>query len=37
MFPQVNSNSSEVLVKGHKDFVEKVINKINTIVMDLVI
>lgn len=37
MFPQVNSNSTEVLIKGHKDFVEKVKNKINTIVMDLVI
>lgn len=36
-FPQVNSNSSEVLIKGHKDFVEKVKNKINNIVIDLVI
>lgn len=36
-FPQVNSNSSEVLIKGHKDFVEKVKNKINNIVTDLVI
>ncbi|XP_022182851.1 vigilin [Myzus persicae] len=34
-FPQVNSNSSEVLIKGHKDFVEKVKNKINNIVIDL--
>lgn len=36
-FPQVNSNSSEVLIRGHKDFVEKVKNKINSIVIDLVI
>lgn len=36
-FPQVNSNSSEVLIKGHKDYVEKVKNKINNIVIDLVI
>lgn len=36
-FPQVNSNSSEVLIKGHKDFVENVKNKINNIVQDLVI
>ncbi|VVC39754.1 K Homology domain,K Homology domain, type 1 [Cinara cedri] len=34
-FPQMNSNSSEVLIKGHKDFVEKVKNKINNIVVDL--
>lgn len=36
-FPQVNSNSTEVLIKGHKDYVEKVKNKINNIVIDLVI
>lgn len=36
-FPQVNSNSSEVLIKGHKDFVGKVKSKINNIVIDLVI
>ncbi|XP_050546345.1 vigilin [Daktulosphaira vitifoliae] len=34
-FPQVNSNSSEVLIKGHKNFVEKVKKKINDIVTDL--
>lgn len=34
-FPQVNSNSSEVLIRGHKDYVENVKNKINAIVQDL--
>jgi ribosome recycling factor len=35
-FPQVNSNSSKVLIKGHKDYVEKVKNEIDNIIIDLV-
>ncbi|XP_025415154.1 vigilin-like [Sipha flava] len=34
-FPQVNSNSSQVLIKGHKDYVEKVKNEIDSIIIDL--
>ncbi|XP_025416560.1 vigilin-like [Sipha flava] len=34
-FPQVNSNSSQVLIKGHKDYVEKVKNEIDNIIIDL--
>jgi hypothetical protein len=34
-FPQVNFNSSKVLIKGHKDCVEKVKNEID-IIIDLV-
>ncbi|XP_025409088.1 vigilin-like [Sipha flava] len=34
-FPQVNSNSSQVLIKGYKDYVEKVKNEINNIIIDL--
>lgn len=36
-FPQVNSNSSEVVIRGHKDYVENVKNKIDAIVQDLVL
>lgn len=36
-FPQRNSNSSEVVIKGHKDYIENVKIKINAIVQDLVI
>jgi hypothetical protein len=35
-FPQVNSNISKVLIKGHKDYVEKVKNEIDNIIIDLV-
>jgi mannose/fructose/N-acetylgalactosamine-specific phosphotransferase system component IID len=35
-FPQVNSNSSKVLIKGHKDYVEKVKNEIDNIIINLV-
>ena len=35
-FPQVNSNSCKVLIKGHKDYVEKVKNEIDNIIIDLV-
>ncbi|XP_025407495.1 vigilin-like [Sipha flava] len=34
-FPQASSNSSQVLIKGHKDYVEKVKNEINNIIIDL--
>jgi hypothetical protein len=34
-FPQDNSNSRKVLIKGHKDYVEKVKNEIDNII-DLV-
>ncbi|XP_025406272.1 vigilin-like [Sipha flava] len=34
-FPQVNFNSSKVLIKGHKDCVEKVKNEIDNIIIDL--
>ncbi|XP_025419238.1 vigilin-like [Sipha flava] len=34
-FPQVNSNSTKVLIKGHKDHVEKVKNEIDNIIIDL--
>ncbi|XP_025414191.1 vigilin-like, partial [Sipha flava] len=34
-FPQVNSNISKVLIKGHKDYVEKVKNEIDNIIIDL--
>lgn len=36
-FPKFTDNSSKVLIKGHKDYVEMVKNKINNIVKDLVI
>jgi ribosome recycling factor len=35
-FPEVNSNSRKVLIKGHKDYVEKVKNEIDDIIIDLV-
>jgi hypothetical protein len=35
-FPHGSSNSSQVLIKGHKDYVEKVKNEINNIIIDLV-
>ncbi|XP_025416174.1 vigilin-like [Sipha flava] len=34
-FPQVNSNSTKVLIKGYKDHVEKVKNEIDNIIIDL--
>lgn len=37
LFPRVNSNSSEVVIRGHKDYVENVKIKMNAIVQDLVI
>lgn len=36
-FPKFTVDSSEVLIKGHRDYVEKVKNKIKNIVIDLVI
>jgi ribosome recycling factor len=36
IFPQVTSNSIKILIKGHKDYVEKVKNEINNIIIDLV-
>lgn len=36
-FPPVNSNSSEVVIRGHKDYIENVKIKINAIVENLVI
>jgi mannose/fructose/N-acetylgalactosamine-specific phosphotransferase system component IID len=35
-FTQVNSNSSKVLIKGHKDYVKKVKNEIDNIIINLV-
>jgi hypothetical protein len=35
-FPQVNSNFSKVLIKGHKDYVEKVKNEIGNIIIEVV-
>lgn len=32
----VHSNSNKVLIKGHKDYIENVKNKINDIIIDLV-
>jgi hypothetical protein len=35
-FSQVNSNSSKILIKGHKDYVVEINNKIDNIIIDLV-